>query len=51
MELSAVQQKFLMLVTMRYFYVYHFDRQYAAPELVVHAFNKLSEEVKRQLGD
>lgn len=51
MELSAVQQKFLMLVVMRYFYVYSFDRQYAAPEMVVHAFNKLGEEVRRQLAD
>lgn len=50
-ELNAVQQKFLMLVTMRYFYVFHFDRKYATSELVVHAFNKLTDEVKKLLSD
>jgi len=28
---------------MRYFYVFHFDRKYSAAEVLIHAFNKLSE--------
>jgi hypothetical protein len=51
MDLNTVQQKFLMLVTMRYFYVFHFDRKLSSFELVVHAFNKLAEEVKKLLAD
>lgn len=51
MELVALQQKFLMLVVMRYFYVFHFDRRYSSAELLVHAFNRLSEETRKGLAD
>lgn len=30
MELNGAQAKFLMLVAMRYYYVYHFQRKYSA---------------------
>ena len=42
MELDALQQKLLMLVTMRYYYIFHYDRNYSSTELIVHAYNKLT---------
>jgi hypothetical protein len=51
MDLEAIQQRFLMLVTMRFYYVFHFDRKYSSTELVVHAFNKLTQETRKALSD
>lgn len=39
------------MIAMRYFYVYHFDKKYFAPEIIIYTFNKLDESVKRSLND
>jgi hypothetical protein len=40
-----------MLVAMRYYYVYHFNRRFSAAELVIYAYNKLTDEIRRSLAD
>jgi hypothetical protein len=49
MELDMEQQKILMLVAMRYYYVYHYDRKLCANELFIFTFNKVEESVRRVL--
>jgi hypothetical protein len=51
MELNSVQQKFLLLIAIRYFYVFHFDRKYSSSEIFIHSFNKLTDEVRKSLSD
>ena len=51
MELSVAQSKFLMMVAMRYYYVYHHSRRFSAAEVIIYAFNKLTDEVRRTLTD
>ena len=40
-----------MLVAMRYYYIYHYDRKYSAAEVVIYAFNKLTDEIRKTLTD
>lgn len=51
MELSPSLAKLLMLLSMRYYYVFHFNRRYSAAELVVYAYNKLTDDLRRSLSD
>ena len=51
LELNTAQQKFLMLVAIRYYYIYHFNRRFNASEIIIYAFNKLSDEVRNSLKD
>lgn len=49
LELDMEQQKLLMLVSMRYYYAYHFDKKLCANELFIFTFNKIEESVRRVL--
>ena len=40
-----------MLVTMRYYYVFHHDRKFTAAEIFIYVFNKLTDHVRRILAD
>ena len=51
MDLESTQQRLLMLVTMRFYYLFHYARNYTSTELVVHAFNKLTQETRKALSD
>jgi hypothetical protein len=51
MDLSPPLLKLLMLLTLRYYYVFHYNRRYSAAELVVYAYNKLTEDLRRSLSD
>lgn len=51
MNLNATQSKFLMLVAMRYYYTYHYQRRYSAAEIVIYAYNKLPDDLRKTLGD
>lgn len=51
LDLNQAQQKFLMLVAIRYYYIYHFNRRFNASEIVIFSFNKLSDEVRNSLKD
>ena len=51
MELNSSQMKFLILVSFRYYYTYHHQRRYSAAEIVIYAFNKLTDELRRSLID
>ncbi len=48
-NLSPAQQKFFMLIAFRYFYIFHFDKRYSAPEIIIYGFNKLDGEVRKEL--
>ena len=41
-DLSAPLLKLLMLLTLTYYYIFHYNRRYSAAELVVYAYNKLT---------
>jgi|JI9StandDraft_1071089.scaffolds.fasta_scaffold499481_1 hypothetical protein len=51
MELSGPHAKFMMLLALRFFYVYHNDRQIGSPEIIVYAYNKLTDDLRRSLSD
>jgi hypothetical protein len=38
-----------MLIAFRYFYIFHFDKRYSAPEIIIYGFNKLDGEVRKEL--
>lgn len=40
-----------MLIVMRYFYIFHFDRRYSSAELLIHAYNRLSDATRKALAD
>ena len=51
MEMPPLLLQRLMLLAMRYYCVYHFDKKYSAPEIVIHAYNRLTDELRRSLND
>jgi protein tyrosine/serine phosphatase len=51
MDLSQTQSKFLMLVAMRYYYTYHYQRRFSAAEIVIYAYNKLTDDLRKALVD
>ena len=51
MELNGPHAKFLMLVAMRYYYIFHFQRKFSAAEIVIYAYNKLTDDLRRSLSD
>lgn len=43
MEMPPLLLQRLMLLAMRYYCVYHFDKKYSAPEIVIHCYNRLTD--------
>ena len=43
MEMHSSLLQRLMLLAMRYYCVYHFDKKYSAPEIVIHCYNRLTD--------
>jgi len=48
-KLNVEQQKILMLVVFRYFYAYHFQKEYSATNILIKALNLLSESTKKSM--
>lgn len=36
---------------MKYYIAYHHEKKYSAPEVFIYSFNKLEEDVKKELTD
>lgn len=51
MLLKPSQLRLLMEISFRYFYAFHHDKKQTAPELFVHAYNKLDESTRFSLAD
>ena len=51
MPLNEMQQKYLMLMGMRYYYAYHHRPESLAPYIIINCYNKLDEKTQRGLAD
>ena len=51
MELNNSQLKLMMLIAMRYYYVYHFQRRFSAAEIIIYTYNKLTDDIRKNLTD
>ena len=51
MELKPAQQKLMMEVVFRYFFVYHTDKAFKATDVFIEAYNTLSETTRFAMAD
>jgi hypothetical protein len=51
LELKPAQQKSMMEVIFRYFYIYHHDKKFNCTDIFIEAYNALSDSVKFAMAD